>query len=329
MPKLKHPSYAHAAARAKLRRQASRIFNAALSKNTHPVYRSYVRRYISFCREFHLRPFPASRTTLHLYAAHWVTSGRAHTTIASIFSAIKNVHRAHLWTWLDEESKAWLQQFMVGIRKSFPHEPKRKMPLTISILRAITAKADLSNTQEAQYITMAFLAHDGLLRACELLQLRLADVTWERGRIRLRVRDSKANKLSGRPEHVYIYPSEWRLCGYSALKAYWRRMQGQHGCRTDFLFPSASPSAPMPKKAWIDYIHRKLATAGINPQAYSGHSFRSGGATDLWDGQCRPRVIQLFGRWLSDAFWLYVRDNPHAGAREVADAFSQLARAST
>jgi integrase len=199
----------------------------------------------------------------------------------------------------------------------------------MSILRRITARADLTDPCEAQYITMALVAHDGLLRAGELLRLRLSDVvTWHSDHVTLRVRESKANKVSGRPEFVRIYASDWRLCGFTALRAYWLRMRMDSGYHRDYLFPSSSPSAPMPKETWVRYIASHLEALGFNPASYSGHSFRSGGATDLWQGNCRPRVIQLYGRWLSDAFWLYVRDNPHAGAREVAHAFSALARQS-
>ena len=210
--------------------------------------------------------------------------------------------------------------------QTFPHTPARKQPLTMSILPCITARADFSDPWEAQYITMALVAHDGLLRAGELLHLRLSDVTWHRAHVTLPVRESKANKVSGLPEYVRIYASDWRLCGFTALRAYWLRMRMDSGHRRDYLFSSSSPSAPMPKEIWVRYIASHIEALGFNPASYSGHSFRSGGATDLWQGNCRPRVIQLYGRWLSDAFWLYVRDNPHAGAREVAQAFSSLAR---
>jgi hypothetical protein len=56
---------------------------------------------------------------------------------------------------------------------------------------------------------------------------------------------------------------------------------------------------------------------------FTGHSFRSGGATDLFHGDCRPHTIRLQGRWLSDAIYIYIRDCPIRRAQEVGQAFAR------
>lgn len=321
------PSYATSADRAHLREVADAIYDAALEPSTHASYNTHRRQYSRFCQQLHLQAFPASKLSLQLYAAHWVATGHAHTTLPSIFSAIKHEHRKNGWAWLSTQDKDWLSTYMRGIRKSFPHHPRRKQPMTMSILHQMAAIANFDNIQEVQFLAMAFLAHDGLLRACELLQLRLSDIRWYSDCVRLRIQNSKANKLSGRPEYVFVYPNQWQLCGFTALRAYWQRMQfntaQDHHAH---LFPSAAPNTPIPKQAWVNYIRSQLARLGFNPTEYSGHSFRSGGATDLWLSGTRPRVIQKYGRWLSDAFWLYIRDNPAVNAQEVSAAFSRLAQ---
>lgn len=324
------PSYATSAARDQLRHLADDIFQAALEPSTRATYETHRRQYSNFCAKFNITPFPASKNSLRLYAAHWVATGHAHTTLPGIFTALKSVHRQHGWPWLTEVEKQWMAAYMRGIKKAFPHTPDRKRPMTMSILHQLAAAANFSNLNECQYITMALLAHDGLLRACELLQLQLSDIRWYDDCVRLRIRNSKANKLSGRPEYVFIYPNKWTLCGFTSLKAYWARMRfNQARDHKAPLFPSADLQTPIPKQAWITYIRERLATIGFDPATYSGHSFRSGGATDPWTSGARPRAIQKFGRWLSDAFWLYIRDNPEATAQEVSFAFSRLTHYTT
>lgn len=95
--------------------------------------------------------------------------------------------------------------------------------------------------------------------------------------------------------------------------------------RSAYLFPSSSSSSPCPKDAWVAYLRHHLQALGFPADQFSGHSFRSGGATDLWDSGERPRHIQRYGRWLSDAFWLYIRDNPELTAQQIAAAFRRLA----
>jgi hypothetical protein len=67
-----------------------------------------------------------------------------------------------------------------------------------------------------------------------------------------------------------------------------------------------------------------LTLARLPTLKFSGHSFRAGGATDLYHWKCRPFVLQLQGRWKSDTFWIYVRDRPHIRQEEVGKAFARM-----
>ena len=49
-----------------------------------------------------------------------------------------------------------------------------------------------------------------------------------------------------------------------------------------------------------------LSICGINPELYSGHSFRRGGASFLYKLGADPILIKLSGDWLSDAYLRYV-----------------------
>lgn len=304
---------------------ADLIFDAALEPASQKTYDSYVKGYSSFCGRHALQPFPASHISLQLYAAYWVATGRAHTTLPAILSAIKSVHRRNMWEWLTLSQQAFMNHFMKGVRKAFPHQPTRKQPMTQHIIDQLAALADFTNSNEVQFITMAYVAHDALLRACELLALSLSDVSWFSDHVRLRIRNSKANKLSATPEYIYLYDRPGSLSGFSTLRAYWHRMRFNTATNPHSpLFPAADLLSHLPKQAWVNYIHGLLARLDIDPSLYSGHSFRSGGATDLWTAGARPRAIQLHGRWLSDAFWLHIRDNPTATGLEISHAFSRL-----
>ena len=49
-----------------------------------------------------------------------------------------------------------------------------------------------------------------------------------------------------------------------------------------------------------------LKIAGYSPELYSGHSFRRGGATLLFQLNCDPLVIQAMGDWASDIYLKYL-----------------------
>jgi hypothetical protein len=42
----------------------------------------------------------------------------------------------------------------------------------------------------------------------------------------------------------------------------------------------------------------------------AGQSMRAGGATSLAENGVPPSLIQLIGRWSSDAFFIYIRKSP-------------------
>ena len=42
----------------------------------------------------------------------------------------------------------------------------------------------------------------------------------------------------------------------------------------------------------------------------AGQSMRAGGATSLAENGIPPSLIQLIGRWTSDAFFIYIRKSP-------------------
>lgn len=77
----------------------------------------------------------------------------------------------------------------------------------------------------------------------------------------------------------------------------------------------------MTKPSFHIIVRQRLAAAGYASESYSAHSFRSGGATELYHNNCRPLYIKFQGRWKSDAYIIYIRDHPDKRSEEVAKAF--------
>ena len=49
-----------------------------------------------------------------------------------------------------------------------------------------------------------------------------------------------------------------------------------------------------------------IAAVGLNPDSYSSHSFRRGGASWAFKAKVQPYLIQLHGDWRSDAYKRYL-----------------------
>ena len=178
---------------------------------------------------------------------------------------------------------------------------------------------------------MCFVAHDGLLRSGELLSLTVGDLRWDsanRTSCSLRIDTSKANQF-GAPEWV-PYEDFGDESAAGLLRDYVARFQLDRRPPTSPLFPlfpgQSDGAIALSHAAFTRRFRSLLDRAGLPPAGYTGHSFRSGGATDLFNGECRPHTIKFQGRWLSDAIWIYVRDCPEHRRKEVSAALRRVSQ---
>ena len=91
-----------------------------------------------------------------------------------------------------------------GLRRRFKEPVVRAAPCTVAILNKLAAAADPQDPLDFMVLTMCFVAHNGLLRGGELLQLTVGDLRWDtpnRTACSLRIDTSKANQF-GPPEWV-------------------------------------------------------------------------------------------------------------------------------
>lgn len=54
--------------------------------------------------------------------------------------------------------------------------------------------------------------------------------------------------------------------------------------------------------------------AGIDPDNYAGHSFRSGTATNAAKRELRDATIKMIGRWKSNAYQLQIKTSRQLAA---------------
>jgi hypothetical protein len=179
------------------------------------------------------------------------------------------------------------------------------------------------------------LHHDGILRSGEGTGGVLAsEVTEEsfvdhlgkpRNNLDLMVDRTKTHR-TGDPVKVPIadYDDEW-----SAFKliAKLKRATGV-GVRTDkYLFPQVrftrgvptgiDLSATLTYEAFVKCVKYDVEQCGENPEYYAGHSFRAGGATDLFaSGELSFAQIMKIGRWRTlEACLVYYREDLEVSGR--------------
>lgn len=310
---------------------------AALEDSTRKCMDSVVRCYITYCRSMRIRAFPVTYPSIGLYLVQYCHKfGHTTRSIPGIISHLKRANRSYSDEWLDAASEASLDDLVKGLRKFDKSSPRRKHPMTHKVISDIQRVVNMQTLEGYQHITMSRIAHDALLRGCELVKLKIGDLVWsaEMSAVRMTIHTSKANK-DGPTEYVSL-----RDYGPQSAVAFLReyvRIMGfaARGKRSSQpLWPVVSPDGHVnwgqatTKSSFVSLARKYLAQAGYAQQMYSGHSYRSGGATDLWAShRARGRTIQLHGRWKSDAYRLYIRDNPQDTVEEVTHALAFFSQA--
>lgn len=303
----------------------------ALEDSTRQAIASHERCYTIFCRSMGVQAFPVSFMSLGLFLTQYCRwFGNTARSIPTILAHLKRVNRSYSTEWLDQESVWRLQDLITSLRKRDPVPSRQKLPITHQVMNDIQAVADLTNYREFQHVVMSRVARDALLRGMELVALRVGEISPNDDftAATIIIHYSKAHKRVSEPETVIITdygPSS----GVAFLREYFRVMRLGDKPPAYPLWPLITDMGDIqwtkatPKYKFIQQARFLLAKAGYPHLRYAGHSYRSGGATDLWESnKCRALTIKLHGRWRSDAYRLYIRDNPHKTAEEVAQALA-------
>ena len=304
---------------------------AALEESTRHALDSNKRCYTIFCRSARVQSFPVTYRSLALFLVQYCKwFGHTARSIPTILSHLKRANRQYSSEWLDHESLCRLADLTTALKKKDTNKSKQKLPITHQVMDAIQAVADMTKYPDFQHVVMSRVARDALLRGAELTSMRIGEITWnhDRSQATIAIHGSKAHKRVHEPERITI-TDYGQSSGVAYLREYFRAMRLDEKAPAFPLWPLTEHNGeikwnvPLSKQEFIKRARVLLAKAGYPPLQYAGHSYRSGGTTDLWDSnRCRPLTIKLHGRWKSDAYRLYIRDNPAKTAEEVANAMA-------
>lgn len=322
----KHPVASNRA----LEDAAVRIAREALEESSWANVNSTARSYISYCSAQGTPAFPLSFRAVGGFFVNHCACGHVARSLKDKWSHLRRYLAVTYGARgaefdLSPHDTSRLRDLVTGLRKRDHSVPRRKLPVTAQVLTVLTGRIAALPFNRARYqlLVMGLVAHAALLRGSEACALRVGDVQWDAAdatACTLIIHKSKANK-TGPAEQVHL--AELAPGAIATLRQYMRLHTPADAAAR--LFPC--PGQPNPYKAYaVNHFRadfRKLLEyAGYPAQHYSSHSFRSGGATDLWHAGCRDHAIRLHGRWRSDTFWIYIRDNPRAQREEVAKAFA-------
>ncbi len=299
------------------------FLSRSIASSSARTYSSPQLKYLKFVLGRHLRPFPLSDIVLVAWATV-LTPSCSPGTIRQYISSVRSLSRASGYPL----PKSWppiLSAFLAGFRRVFPGSSRVRLPITFAVLQQISRFIPLSDFNGSAFWALMCLATFGLFRLGEIvaisrggsLSLCWGDVRWfsHNGQLALSVflRHSKCD-TAGQGVWVFVGASGRELCPITAMKRYWDlcKLFAPNLTLPGMPFFVFASGQPIIRGDVVRVLRSLLSAAGICPELFAGHSFRSGGATSLAAAGVPGRIIQSAGRWSSDAFKRYVRTSVSA-----------------
>ena len=280
----------------------------ALERSTVGGYSTGARHYLHFCRLHHL-PLDPTPQTLSQYIAYTslsIASGPKYLTgachfLQDLFPEFK-----------DSRASPLVQATIRGSRKICADPVRRKQPIRISHLSAFLDTArrtrDYDDLLFATIVACCFYACH---RSGELVLKGKKSVDWRKVIKRSSLHFSTGYAGYRLPYHKtnpfftgtdILFSSQDIADPVSLLREFVRARDAIHGARSP-LFLRKDGSHPT--RAWFD---SKLFS--FVDRSFGGHSLRAGGATFYAALGLSESIIMALGRWSSEAWKIYIRDNP-------------------
>lgn len=259
-------------------------------------------------------------------------------TIASYLSqGVRIWHLRNNLPWIPITDRFYPAEVLAGSKRLLEEgtNANRKLPITLDILHRIRCHLTPNDIKDKVWWTAALMAfflllrksnlalpQPGMRRKCNLPDLmkrpstlqsptvRRADISTTADRVWINLMATKTRPSGGgRPVLRLPLPAVpgHPLCPTTALVDLLRDQANRP--LDEPLFGWQAPGGewePMSHAFFTRRLKQLLVKARIDPKAFSGHSFRRGGATFAFSQAGLPQLyIKAMGDWISDAFLLY------------------------
>jgi hypothetical protein len=286
--------------------------NFALRPNTQKLYAIHQTTFVSICAQLGINAGAAlSERDLCCVVATFARSHKV-TTVPGFVAAIAN--RAHTLLHGELPRHELFRRVMRGIENFHAdHVATPKTAITMADLLAFHGLLDHSTFEGARNWCACTLAFFGLLRVNEYCNghLRHEHVQQTGAGVMIVIAYSKTSLP---PARVDISSRSDVLCPSSALSRYLAFFTAYpglpHSPRDALFIVRRVPSGfrPMSEVEFITIVRSLIQRAfpSRDPTQYAGHSFRRGGTSALKLAGVADSIIQLHGRWKSDAYRAYI-----------------------
>jgi len=302
---------------------------------------------VEWCVKNHLDPAtPNQFTVAGFLTEHCLQLGGSTRSVDNKLSHLKLYFEEQVegGPWLSTLGKAFVKRVLKALKFDDYSKSKRKAPIQMALLREMMALRGTGTLLGLVIAAVYALHHDGILRSGEGTSgLTAAEVKVVRFRDRAkREKELLDVKLDRTKTHREGDATSAKIADYddrmSAVKLIKRlkEVSGVGNREDRYLFPQITFTDGVPTgldwsstlsyDALVKCVKHDVQLCGRDPTEFAGHSFRAGGATDLFEsGELSFAQIMKIGRWRTlEACLIYYREDLEVASR-AGDVFGKQA----
>lgn len=304
---------------ARLPERAVKYAKKSKAKNTITAYTRCWNDFLFYCEHTaHAAHLPCSPETVCDYVSRLADDHLKVSTIQQRLAAISYFHaRSEL---ADPTKHPFVRTTMEGIRRDLGTAPAQQAPLLRADVRhlALLLDDDLCGLRDRAILLLGFA---GAFRESELAALTVADLKFTDTELFVLVRRSKTDQEgAGQTKQVpMLSPENALFCPVLAMRAWLTASE----ITTGAVFRKVDRWGKVWHKALrpaaIAYIIQRTAEhAGLDKQAFAGHSLRSGFVTQAAQDDIPLHEIQeITGHKSSDMVRRYIRNQGIRGRSTI------------
>ena len=306
-----------------LQLKAQHFFNHGLAANTRNTYTIGHHRFTIFCKAIKANTLPVTEATLSLFITQLATEHISYKTIKVYLSAVRHMHvAAGMYSQFSQQLTPHLQLTLKGIQRSqaisSSQPPRQHLLITLQLLQSIYQHLSQQPQHYNNILTWAVccLAFFGFLRVSEFTvpsdaqydkdcHLSIDDISIDNRKnpqlMRVTLKQSKTDPFQ-RGVDLYFGATGETTCPIKGILPY----LALHGNHKGPLF-ILKDGKYLTRQRLNSLLNTLLTTLKIDSRKYNTHSFCIGAATTAREANIPDALIQLMGRWKSNAYLTYIK----------------------
>ena len=290
---------------------------AAFRPGTFANLKCHLRTYLLFCGAFDRQLFPVKKDTICAYSCFLAENFKSFNSVQNYMSGVKT------WSSLleynnDAFQSPMLKLTLTGLSKLNLSVPNRRLPFQPQHLLDIYESLDLTLTEDSTLWALLLVAFFAMLRKSQFAntsrksfsvneQLTRGDFRFTEKGMVITIKWSKTRQ---RHNQLHIIPlSRLPIASLCPVTAYSHMLEVLPALPDEpaFGFRTKSNSLSPFSKSDIDNMIRKVVVrCSLNPQNYSFHGLRRGGASLASAAGCSDSDICAIGDWASSCYKGYI-----------------------